>query len=82
MSKPIKVELTKAQVNLILGALESYTYWEIGDMHTRNDGYFREDWCDPEEDAEALDSYAEVCELESQLIDARKKAASTSQLPI
>lgn len=67
------VELADAESLLLQSALESHTYWEIGETHTRNDGYFREDRLDPEdeEDAEKLAEYEQVTALEAKLIAAR-----------
>ncbi len=71
------IYLTLPELALLREALETYTYWEIGDTHTRNDGYFREDWCDPKEDAEALEEYAKVTDLEAKLIAAEKAGGAS-----
>jgi hypothetical protein len=49
----VTLELTREELDLLIEALDSHAYWQIGDSHNRRDGYFREDLCDPEEDAEA-----------------------------
>lgn len=75
----VLVELSKEELQLLDEGLDSYTYWEIGDTHCRNDGYFREDLCDPEdeEDAERLERYAEVEALQAKLEAAQAGQAAS-----
>lgn len=51
---------------IIASALEGWTYWELGDGHTQNDGYFRPDWLNPDtddEDALTMARYFEAQEV-------------------
>jgi hypothetical protein len=40
MSEPrVTVQLTEAEITLLVDALDSHEYWQLSESHERNDGY-------------------------------------------
>jgi hypothetical protein len=40
MSEPrVTVQLTEAEITLLVDALDSHEYWQLSEAHERNDGY-------------------------------------------